>query len=193
MGKMEERNAKLIRRTKINTAIIGVVAAAGVIAVAAVAPKLINLFSKSKYLRQRMYQSRSRLSSLITRGYMTVEMKNGKKYIRLTQKGEKFAALIHEGGAPLKKPKRWDGKWRLLIFDIPEQRKRIRGQIRSTLTALGFIRLQDSVWVYPYDCEDYMTILKADLRVGKDVLYIIADQIEYDKPLRSHFNLPEAA
>lgn len=193
MGKMEERNTKSIRRTKINVAIIGIVAVAGVIAVVAVAPQLISLFGKSKYLRQRMYQSRSRLSSLITSGYLTVEMKNGKKYVRLTPKGEKFAALIQGGSAPLKKPKRWDGKWRLLIFDIPEQRKRIRGQIRATLVALGFVRLQDSVWVYPYDCEDYMIMLKADLRVGKDVLYIIADQIEYDKPLRRHFNLPQAA
>jgi len=189
---MEKRNARSIRRTKINTAIIGVVAVAGVIAIAAVAPRLINLFGKSKYVRQRLYQSRSRVSSLIARGYLTIEMKHGKKYVRLTPKGEHFAALIRDGVMPLKKPRRWDGKWRLLIFDIPERRKRIRGQIRSTLTTLGFVRLQDSVWVYPYDCEDYMVVLKADLRVGKDVLYIIADQIEYDKPLRRHFNLSEA-
>ena len=189
---MEKWNASSIRRTKINTAIIGVVAVAGIIAVAVVAPKLVNLFGKSKYLRQRLYQSRSRLSSLIARGYLTIEVKNEKKDVRLTPKGEHFAALIREGGMPLKKPSRWDGKWRLLIFDIPERRKKIRGQIRSTLTMLGFIRLQDSVWVYPYDCEDYMIVLKADLRIGKDVLYIIADQIEYDKPLRRHFNLSEA-
>lgn len=190
---MEKRNTQSIRRTKINIAIIGVVAVAGVIAVALVAPKLVTLFGKSRYLRQRLYQARSRLSLLIARGYLVVEMKNGKKYVRLTPKGEHFSALIQDGEASLKKPKRWDGKWRLLIFDIPEGRKKIRGQIRSTLTALGFIRLQDSVWVYPYDCEDYMIILKADLRVGKDVLYIIADQIEYDQPLRRHFNLPESA
>lgn len=193
MGTMEKRNTIAIRRTKINTAIISIVAVAGIIAVAAVAPKLINLFGKSKYLRQRLFQSRSRLSSLIARGYLAIEVKSGKKYVRLTQKGEHFSALIQDGAVPLKKPRRWDGKWRLLIFDIPESRKKIRGQIRSMLTAIGFIRLQDSVWVYPYDCEDYMILLKADLHVGKDVLYIIADQIEYDKPLRRHFNIPESA
>ena len=104
MGTMEKRNASSIRRTKINTAIIGVVAVAGIIAVAVVAPKLVNLFGKSKYLRQRLYQSRSRLSSLIARGYLTIEVKNENKYVRLTPKGEHFAALIRDGGMPLKKP-----------------------------------------------------------------------------------------
>jgi len=191
MGELEKRNIRAIRRTKINTAIISIVAVAGIIAVAAVAPKLVTLFSKSRYIRQRLYQSRSRLSSLIARGYLTVEVKHRKKYVRLTPKGEHFAALMREGGLPLKKPKRWDGKWRLLIFDIPERRKKIRGQIRATLTAIGFVRLQDSVWAFPHDCEDFMVVLKADLRVGKDVLYIIADQVEYDAHLRKHFNLPE--
>lgn len=54
---------------------------------------------------------------------------------------------------------------------------------------LGFVRLQDSVWVYPYDCEDLITLLKADLKVGKDVLYVVADRIEYDQPLRTLFDL----
>ena len=54
---------------------------------------------------------------------------------------------------------------------------------------IGFVRLQDSVWVYPYDCEDLITLLKADFRVGKDVLYLIVDSIENDKYLRAEFNL----
>lgn len=192
MGMMEKKNTKAIRRTKINTAIIGVVAVAGVIAVAAIAPNLTKLFGGSKYLRQRLYQSRSRIAYLIAQGYLVVEKEEGVKRVRLTGKGEQFAALIQDGEVSPKKPRKWDGKWRLLIFDIPERRKKIRGQVRSTLIMLGFMRLQDSVWVYPYDCEDYMIILKADLKIGKEVLYIIADQIEYDKPLRRHFNLSEA-
>ncbi len=57
---------------------------------------------------------------------------------------------------------------------------------------IGFVRLQDSVWVYPYDCEDFIALLKAELKIGKDVLYAIADTIEHDKGIRRHFNLPEA-
>ena len=55
---------------------------------------------------------------------------------------------------------------------------------------IGFVRLQDSVWVYPYDCEDFIALLKAELKIGRDVLYAIVDTIEHDKNLRQHFNLP---
>ncbi len=54
---------------------------------------------------------------------------------------------------------------------------------------LGFARLQDSVWVYPYDCEDLMALLKADLKIGMAVLYMIVEHIENDKHLRAHFSL----
>src|SRR3989344_1629717 len=186
---MEEQNTKTIRQTKINRAIISTVAVAGVIAVAAIAPKLIGTLGNTKYARQFLYRSRSRISKLIREGYLAFEHEGDNKYLRLTEKGERFAALMHEGKLAPKRPKRWDGKWRLLIFDIPEKRRATREKIRATLITLGFIRLQDSVWAYPYDCEDFITILKADFRIGKDVLYIIADQIEYDVPLRALFNL----
>ena len=58
-----------------------------------------------------------------------------------------------------------------------------------TLRDIGFIRLQNSVWVYPYDCEDLITLLKADFRVGKDVLYLVVEAMENDKEIRKHFRL----
>ncbi|MDO8408417.1 MAG: CRISPR-associated endonuclease Cas2 [bacterium] len=191
MGKMEEQNTKAIRRTKVTRAVIGVVAVAGIITVAAIAPKIVGVLGKSKYMRQRLYQSRSNISKLIQEGYLELERKDGRTCVRLTEKGEHFAALMHEGKLAPQKPKRWDGKWRLLIFDIPEKRKGMREKIRAALITLGFVRLQDSVWAYPYDCEDFIVILKAGFKIGKDVLYIIADHIEYDAPLREHFSLPK--
>lgn len=190
MGTLEQC-AKQLRRTKLTIAIVSIVAVTGIVAVAAVAPGLTSVLGKSKYLRQRLYQSRSRISKLIQDRYLELERKNGKLYLRLTEKGERFAALMQEGALAIKKPRRWDGRWRLLIFDIPERRKGVRDNVRRTLIGLGFVRLQDSVWAYPYDCEDFITILKTDFKIGKDVLYIIADQVEYDAPLRKHFGLPK--
>ena len=53
----------------------------------------------------------------------------------------------------------------------------------------GLLRLQDSVWVYPYDCEDIVTLLKTDFGIGKHLLYLIVDELENDKNLREDFNL----
>ena len=53
----------------------------------------------------------------------------------------------------------------------------------------GFLCIQGSVWVYPYDCEDLVALLKADLHIGKDVLYTIVEKIENDAWIKKHFNL----
>ena len=189
MGKLESENKKRIRRSNINDALISAVAVAGILTIGALAPNVLGLIAKSKYFRQRAYQVKSSLSRLVKAGYLHLEVEDGRKRVRLTPKGEKYAALLGEGRLALKKPRRWDGKWRMLIFDISEKRRKVRTQMRSTLQALGLFRLQDSVWVYPYDCEDAITIIKADLRIGKDLLYVIADKIEYDLPLKRHFKL----
>ena len=53
----------------------------------------------------------------------------------------------------------------------------------------GFVRLQDSVWIYPYDCEDLIALAKANFRIGVDVLYMIVERLDCDKHLREHFGL----
>ena len=78
----------------------------------------------------------------------------------------------------------------MLVFDIPEYRRSLREKIRLTLLNIGFVRLQDSVWIYPYDCEDLVNLLKVDFQVGKDLLYLIVDSIENDRNFRKSFGLP---
>ena len=82
-----------------------------------------------------------------------------------------------------------DRKWRVVIFDIKEYRRKTRDKLRITLTSLGFIKLQNSVWVFPYECEDVMVMLKASYKIGNDVLYMTVDKIENDKWLKKKFLL----
>ena len=88
------------------------------------------------------------------------------------------------------KKRKWDRRWRVVIFDIPERRKSVRASLRRFMNEYGFVRLQDSVWIYPYDCEDLIALAKANFRVGADVLYMIVERLEHDKHLREHFKLP---
>ena len=187
MVNLEKELRREIRRTNINKAVVNVIAISGLIAVAVIAPNVIGALGKLGLLnpRQKKQAVKRSLTRLIERGYVVVE--DGRA--RLTNKGEVFAAKLGTGNLGRKNSRHWDKKWRILIFDIPEQRKKSREQIRSTLMGIGFRRLQDSVWVYPYDCEDLITLLKIDLKIGKDLLYIIADKIEQDHILRKQFGL----
>src|SRR3989344_2297817 len=59
----------------------------------------------------------------------------------------------------LAKKWRWDGKWRILIFDVPEKIRGKRDFLRRELIDFGFYPLQKSVWVYPYNLpEDFFDI-----------------------------------
>ncbi len=69
------------------------------------------------------------------------------------------------------------------------KKKNVRERIRHIVTSTGFRRLQDSVWVYPYACEEVIGLMKTELGVGKYLLYLIVDQIENDKFLREEFKL----
>jgi CRISPR-associated endonuclease Cas2 len=111
------------------------------------------------------------------------------RFLRLTEKGEQKLRQLENYNYQIEKPKKWDKRWRIIIFDIKEGRKGTREKLRLTLKSIGFVRLQNSVWVYPYDCEDLITLLKADFKIGKDVLYVIAEKIENDKWLKQEFNL----
>ena len=191
MGEIEKGVKARIRKTKINKAVITTLAVTGGLVVALIAPNVLGALGKLGLInpRQKRQGVEKSLSRLIRFGYVTLKDGDRGKRVLLTEKGERYAALLGEGRLKLKKPRRWDGKWRLLIFDIPERRRKQRDQIRATLVNLGFYRLQDSVWVYPYDCEDLVTFLKTDFKIGKDLLYVVADAVEYDLPLRSYFKL----
>ena len=189
MGVMEKESRRKTRKHAIQETILKIVAAAGVLSVALVAPNALQAlgvsgFGKGGRQKERIGNSRKKL---VTHGLLEY---NEKGLHRHTPKGEMKLRQLELHEYKIRKPKRWDNKWRVLTFDIREERRATRDKIRRTLSIIGFIRLQDSVWVYPYDCEDLITLLKADFKIGKDVLYIIADSIENDAWLKKQFDLP---
>lgn len=164
----------------------------GVVLVASVAP---NAFAQLRYLpsmkrAQLRYQAKTALGRLAAQGLIVFKKRDGKNYARITPAGQKTLALEQQKATLIEgKKRRWDKRWRVIIFDIPERRRKTRDRLRITMRELGFVRLQDSVWVYPYDCEDLMALLKADLKLGSAVLYMIVEHIENDKHLRAEFGL----
>ena len=190
MGKMESESRYRTKKGNLQRIILGTVAAAGFLSVALVAPNALKMFESFGIVPKRRHgevikNSRARLVKV---GYLSYTPEG---FIMLTPKGEARLKQLELAEYHFEKPKRWDKKWRVLIFDVKEERKGTREKIRRTLSSMGFVRLQDSVWVYPYDCEDLVTLLKADFRIGKELIYMIVDSIENDKWLRKCFTLPD--
>ncbi len=179
------------RTGEVGRTVLGVVAIAGIIGIGMVAPNVLQLLPYTPLFRaQRRNYVNSVVGRCIERGLLKREEKHGiGTVLRLTPKGEALLTRYQLKEITIPKPKRWDKKYRIIIFDIKEARRSTRNMLRMELLRLGFIRLQHSVWVHPYECQEVVILLKANLHIGKDVLYIIADSVENDRWLKEEFGL----
>jgi DNA-binding transcriptional regulator PaaX len=183
------------RETKIlvGKIILGTIASAGILTVAAIAPnalKAIDLFyPKEKRKYNRKYYIKQSITKLRERGLLEFKQQNGKIFASLTKRGQKELLKYQLREKVIKKPKRWDKKWRVVIFDIKEQARNLRKGLRDELINLGFVKLQNSVWVYPYECEEVVGMIKTYFGIGRDVLYMTVEEIENDRWLREEFEL----
>ena len=185
----------LTTKAKITRAILVSLAVGGFIAVAVVAPNALQLLGPStnnskRGLYNRRYYVKSTLNRLMDRGLvMFKKSKNGKVYACLTDKGRQELLKYKLEELIINTPRRWDGKWRVVTFDIKELKRTARNQLRKELISVGFVRLQNSVWVYPYECDEFVTLLKTYYELGKSLLYLVVDKLENDLWLRERFSL----
>lgn len=113
---------------------------------------------------------------------------SGKK-IKLTKKGE--SKLFEEGLdlMEISPQKPWDGKWRLIIFDIPNSHSNARDALRGILKYLGLYQLQRSVYIYPYPFKDALDVISLIYNVYEYVIYLEVNHAEGEKFLLQYFKL----
>lgn len=179
------------KRVNITKVILTILATGGLMTMAVLAPNALQslelLTGRRKY--NRRYYLKTTASRLANKGLIRWEKGNNKTFAGITDKGRQTLARYQLGDYDFQKPKRWDGKWRLLIFDIKESKREVRNQFRLELSNFGFRRLQNSVWVTPHECGELSFLLKTALGLGREVIYISESKIENDKELRKIFSL----
>lgn len=182
------------KRVPIRNLLLRSLATVGVVGIAIIAPKMTRLLKEldrpaknRKQLYQRIAQGIGRLEQ---DGLVTVSGEYAKRKVEITEKGIKILEQIEFDEQTIPEPAFWDGKWRVLIFDINERRRRVRDQLRRLLQGAGFVRIQDSVWVYPYPCDEFISLVRAHLKSGVgEMRHFVAEALESDKGLREHFRI----
>ncbi|MDO8620536.1 MAG: hypothetical protein Q7R64_04295 [bacterium] len=186
---LKKKKERKNRIAVVQKAVLYALVAAGGLSMALVAPNALRVLEQFGWVKTkrpfRFTVSRS-VERLEKARLVTVDKKG---FITLTKIGEQRISEIERADYQLSIPEKWDGKWRVVSFDIKEKRKKVRELLRWTLQSVGFVHLHHSVWVYPHDCEDFLSLLKADYHIGVEILYIIAEYIENDDWLRRHFGL----
>ena len=192
MGAIEKEARYERRKGYLQKTVLSAVGIAGILAIGMVAPNTLQLLGGfGKHKRRFPEQARSALTRLAQKGYLVFEKNHRGTFARITASGVRALALEEEkASASIRTKRKWDKRYRMVMFDVPEKRKNVRDRLRRSMRESGFLLVQDSAWIYPYGCEDLIALIKADLRIGKDVLYVIVEKIENDAWIRKHFGLP---
>lgn len=119
--------------------------------------------------------------------FIRTYLEGKEKFIELTNKGKEKIKNFLVKDLEIKIPKNWDKKWRLVIFDIPNEKKTARDILASKLKKLGFLRLQKSVFVFPYECKKEIDFLGNLYEIQPYIQHIIADRIDTEINLLKYF------
>lgn len=106
----------------------------------------------------------------------------------LTDKG-KLRALTYRFDEMRIENKKWDGKWRLVGFDVPEKVRWGRDALRDKIKKLGFYEFQKSVFIYPYNCKDEIDFIIEFFRIRKYVRFGTLESVDNERHLKEIFRL----
>src|SRR3989344_7226242 len=164
----------------------------GAVAIAATSPYFVsNLLSArkklSKYPKQKIQNTFYKFKK---QGLINIRQENHQIYISLTNEGRKKAGWLQIDCLKIAKPKRWDKKWRIVMFDIAQAKKLSREAFRGNLKEMGFRLFQKSIWIYPFDCEAEIELLRNFFNLtDKELRLIIAENIGDDREWGELFKL----
>jgi len=109
--------------------------------------------------------------------------------IILSEKGKKRILKYDLDKIQIKKPFQWDKLWRLIAFDIPEDRKAGRTALVAKLKELGFYPMQKSVYIHPYECKDEINFVAEIFNLAPYVRFLRVKDVDIELDLKNRFRL----
>jgi len=123
------------------------------------------------------------VKNLVDAGCVEIHSSDNQKYLKLTKEGKNKLNQMKLLGDEALVPRAWDGFWRIVILDIPENRKSEREALRYLLKKAGFTCVKNTVWVSPYPYEHLFTNIKKDLGLGTELIILVTDKIDEETNL----------
>lgn len=150
-------------------------------------PAVDKIFMKNKKFDKREFKRT--VKRLTNAGVLETSFEGEEYNIRLSKKGTKQAIEYSLDDITIKPPKKWDNKWRIVLFDIPEAKKRARDAFKCRLVQLDFRLIQKSVYILPYPCEKELQYIVSVYEITQYVKFIVADYIDGQDELIKDYNL----
>lgn len=140
----------------------------------------IDLESMIHNAKERGRTSRA-MKDIQRRRLARLTKKQGRLVLEITEAGKRRLLNYQLDTLSIPKPEVWDGKWRLVLFDIPEKMRAGRDSLRDRLKSLGFLQLQRSAFVFPHSCEDHLDLLVQHYQIQPYVTFFTTKSLGYQE------------
>lgn len=183
-----------VRTAKIVNEILKYLVVAGMVGSVLVAPNTAQIGEKAlKFLdkRSRRLEGKRALQYMKRKDLIDYrELPSGELEVRITENGQRRVQQIRFDEMQIQNQRKWDGEWRLVMFDVPESRKRARRALSSKLRELGFYQLQKSVWVHAYPCSVEIEVIKRVFGIpDRDIIVAKISDFDRQNLLLNYFKL----
>jgi DNA-binding transcriptional regulator PaaX len=129
------------------------------------------------------YTIRRTLKKLEKSGEIILRTLDGKDFAQLTPEGRQKLRSLTLSADTNVMSMAWDGKWRMVILDVPESDKEKRNALRYILKKAGFVCLKNSVWISPHPFEHMLENMKKDLDLSNEIMVIVTDSLDPETEL----------
>ena len=136
---------------------------------------------------KRLYRP---LYELKQRKLIRMRQTNKGWHVEITAKGKSLAEYVEIQQLQLPRPRTWDKKWRMVVFDIPISKNDRRLAFSQKLKHLGFRMVQKSVWMYPHECYAEIQKLLKWYHIEQHVSYAVLTDIHGMSTLQEKFTYP---
>jgi phenylacetic acid degradation operon negative regulatory protein len=130
------------------------------------------------------------IKAMIDGGLAEILSAGQSDFVRITPEGRQklYRDELTSTNMPISRT--WDGKWRMVLLDLPEDRKNEREALRYLLKKAGFSMLKNSVWISPFPFEQFFSNIKKDLNLTTEMIIMTTDSVdpETEKALFGIFN-----
>lgn len=143
---------------------------------------------KNEWKKFNSWRLRQVLRRMYAQKLVEITEQEGTQVVKISENGKK-KLLKYNINEMVLDEKNWDGKWRIVIYDIFSKKTSERELFRKTLKRMKFHKLQKSVYLTPFPCADEIEYLRQVCDIGNEVIMLTVTGIENERIYKEYFGL----
>ncbi len=143
---------------------------------------------QKEWEKYNIWRLRQIVKRMQNSNFVEIKEENGIQVVKITKRGKDKLLQFDIKKMQLDESS-WDGKWRLIVYDVRTSRRKNSEMFRQAITNLKLHKLQKSVYLTPFKCEDEIEYLRQVFEIGNEVLILTVRNLENEEAYRKYFGI----